>query len=148
MILLIECETNKVIGVYYGYSYTPLKENCYSIKYEGDIPEGKGDLFFRDSIVVRQLNEEYSNYLAKQESSTKKNTLLKNIEVTYKDIIYQGDEESQSRISRAINSLSDETTTKQWKAKDNSIHSLNKCDLTILLYKCMLEQEKIILNYN
>lgn len=60
-------------------------------------------------------------------------TQVDNITVTYNSIVYQGDEVSQTRMSRAIVALPDDTTTIQWVANDNSIQSLTRVDLKAIL---------------
>jgi hypothetical protein len=56
-----------------------------------------------------------------------------NLEVTYEGTIYQGDEVSQGRMSRAILALPDDTTTTLWIAKDNTPMQLTKVDLSSIL---------------
>ena len=69
--------------------------------------------------------------------------LVANIEVEYNGIVYQGDEISQDRMSRAINGLPDDTTTISWKAKDNSSKELTRLDLKEILFLAGQEQTKI-----
>lgn len=58
---------------------------------------------------------------------------VRNIEVTYNAVVYQGDEESQTRMARAIVALPDDVTTIDWVAKDNSVNALTKLDLQAIL---------------
>ena len=89
-------------------------------------------------VINGKLTEiEVINYKAIRQN------LIDNIEVTYNSTIYQGDEDSQSRMSRAINGLPDNTTTIKWKAKDNSSHELNKEDLKQILFLAGQEQTRI-----
>lgn len=73
-----------------------------------------------------------------------KNLLVNNIEIVYKNITYQGDETSQDRISRAINSLTNDLQTITWKAKDNSKQILTRYELKQILSLAMQEQSKIL----
>jgi hypothetical protein len=58
---------------------------------------------------------------------------VNNIEVTHNSIVYQGDEESQTRMARAILALPDDSATIPWTAKDNSVIQLTKIDLLSIL---------------
>ena len=69
--------------------------------------------------------------------------LIRNIEVVYKNIVYQGDEISQDRISRAINWIPDDTSTISWKAADNSAQELTRKDLKEILFLAGQEQTRI-----
>ena len=69
--------------------------------------------------------------------------LVDSIEVTYNEVIYQGDETSQDRMSRSINGLPDDITTILWKAKDNSSHEVTRLDLKEILFLAGQEQTKI-----
>jgi len=66
-----------------------------------------------------------------------------NIEVTYNNVVYQGDETSQTRITKAITALPDDTTTVDWIAKDNSVQSLTRIDLKAILLDAGTQQSKI-----
>lgn len=89
-------------------------------------------------IKTERVDNLYLNQVKKQN----RQILVDNIEVTYNGIIYQGDETSQDRMSRAINGLPDDITTIQWKAKDNSSQELTKLDLKQILYLAVQEQTK------
>ena len=65
-----------------------------------------------------------------------------NIEVIHNEVVYQGDELSQTRMARAISVMDDDETT-QWVAKDNSIHTLNKADLSAILKEAGIKQTLI-----
>ena len=82
----------------------------------------------------------------KQISKTNRTTLVENIEVEYNGTIYQGDETSQDRMSRAINGLPDDVTTISWKAKDNSSQELTRLDLKEILFLAGQEQTRIWFN--
>lgn len=93
-------------------------------------------------IKTERVDNLYLNQVKKQN----RQILVDNIEVTYNGIIYQGDEASQDRMSRAINGLPDDITTIQWKAKCNSSQELTKLDLKQILYLAGQEQTKIWFN--
>ena len=82
----------------------------------------------------------------KQVSKTNRTTLVENIEVEYNGVVYQGDEISQDRMSRAINGLPDDVTTISWKAKDNSSQELTRLDLKEILFLAGQEQTRIWFN--
>lgn len=65
-----------------------------------------------------------------------------NLEVEHNGVIYQGDELSQTRIARAISVMDDNETT-EWVAKDNSIQTLNKADLSAILKEAGIKQTLI-----
>lgn len=97
-----------------------------------------------NGIVVK--TERTDEAYLKQSSKANIQALVKDIEVEYNGVIYQGDETSQDRMSRAINGLPDEVSTIYWKAKDNSVLALNKLDLKKILYLAVQEQTKIWVN--
>lgn len=97
-----------------------------------------------NGIVVK--TERTDEAYLKQSSKANIQALVKDIEVEYNGVIYQGDETSQDRMSRAINGLPDEVSTIYWKAKDNSVLALNKLDLKKILYLAVQEQTKIWIN--
>lgn len=59
------------------------------------------------------------------------------------NVVYQGDETSQDRMSRAINGLPDNMTTISWKASDNSSHELTRVGLKEILFLAGQEQTRI-----
>lgn len=146
MILLVENTTNKVLSVYSEYAYTPSINNAYSVKFFGDIPFGNGDLFYNENKLFYIKNQEIEDELSKIESKIKRQELVDNIEVIYNEVIYQGDEVSQSRISRAINGLPDDTSLLNWKAKDNVFRELTKYDLKQILHLIIIKQTNILMN--
>lgn len=88
-------------------------------------------------------DEELAPYLNAENKKTRA-VLVGTIEVLYQGIVYQGDETSQDRMSRAINGLPDDTTTTlYWKAKDNSRQELNRLDLKEILFLAGQEQTRI-----
>lgn len=141
MILLVENITNKVLGTYSEYAYSPETQNAYSVRFDGDIPIGTGTLFYDNGTLffVENLDLEYILLQIKNNRTT----LVKNIEVEYNGVVYQGDETSQDRMSRAINGLPDDTTTISWKAKDNSSQELTRLDLKEILFLAGQEQTRI-----
>jgi len=72
---------------------------------------------------------------------------VKNIEINHNGVIYQGDETSRGRMSVARCTMLDDTETQEWTAKDNSIHSLNKEDLRLII-KAGNAQQTAIWNTN
>ena len=93
-----------------------------------------------DNLVV-ELKRDDSVYI-KQQEKEHRNNLVSSIEIVYDGIVYQGDEVSQGRISRVINSMLD-TDTIMWKAKNNSKVELTKIDLTKILRLATIEQTKV-----
>ena len=82
-------------------------------------------------------------YLLKQSITAWKQTRqvkIDAIEVTYKGVIYQGDETSQTRMTKAITALPDSTTTVPWTAKNNTIQNLTKVDLQVILLDAGTQQ--------
>ena len=94
-----------------------------------------------DGVVVKteRTDEDY----LKQASKSNRTTLVENIEVEYNGVVYQGDEISQDRMSRAINSLPDDVVTILWKSKDNSNQELTRLDLKEILFLAGQEQTRI-----
>jgi len=85
-------------------------------------------------------------YLLKQSITTWKQDRqqkVENIEVTYNNVVYQGDETSQTRMTKAITALPDDSTTIDWIAKDNSVQSLTRVDLKAILLDAGTQQSKI-----
>lgn len=93
--------------------------------------------------VFRELLDEELLPFALKEKKELRTLLVANIEVEYNGIVYQGDETSQDRMSRAINGLPDDTTTISWKAKDNSSKELTRLDLKEILFLSGQEQTRI-----
>ena len=140
MILLVENITNKVLGTYSEYAYSPETQNAYSVLFNGEIPKGSGTLFYDNGTLffVEYSDLEY----IKIQIKNNRQILVENIEVEYNGKIYQGDEVSQGRMSRVISSMLD-TDTIMWKAKDNSKVKLTKIDLTQILRLSTIEQTKV-----
>ena len=85
----------------------------------------------RDAYLLKQAITAW-----KQDRQTK----IDAIEVTYKGVVYQGDETSQNRMTKAITALPDNTTTVPWTAKDNTIQNLTKVDLQAILLDAGTQQ--------
>lgn len=81
--------------------------------------------------LVKEQELGYQKALADWKSE--RQTKVDNIEVIYNDVIYQGDEVSQTRMARAITSMTDDTVTIPWVAKDNSVYDLTRVDLKAIL---------------
>lgn len=58
--------------------------------------------------------------------------LVKRLEVSHNDVIYQADETSRGRMAVAIAGMNDGDTQK-WTAKDNSVHLLAEADLKAII---------------
>lgn len=78
----------------------------------------------------------YNQWKAERQSK------VDNIEVELNGIIYQGDETSQTRLSRAV-SVMEDTDTTMWVAKDNSVNELSKADLKYILREAGIKQTLI-----
>lgn len=65
-----------------------------------------------------------------------------NIEVTYNGNIYQGDETSQNRMTRAILAMTD-TEVIPWVTKDNKNVNLSKVDLSSILKQAGIIQTSL-----
>ena len=96
-------------------------------------------------IVFRELNQEDYKEYDRINYKSIRDELVKNIVVVHNGIEYQGDEDSQSRMSRTINGLQ-ENGTIEWKAKDNSKQILSILDLKEILYLAGQEQTRIWFN--
>lgn len=113
------------------------------IEYDQDSFEFDSNYTYKveNGIVVKteRTDEDY----LKQASKSNRTTLVENIEVEYNRVVYQGDEISQDRMSRAINGLPDDIATILWKAKDNSSQELTRLDLKEILFMAGQEQTRI-----
>lgn len=78
----------------------------------------------------------YNQWKAERQSK------VDNIEVELNSVIYQGDETSQTRLSRAV-SVMEDTDTTMWVAKDNSVNELSKADLKYILREAGIKQTLI-----
>ena len=147
MLVVIEIETKEILRIITDNEEYNIIDFYNRGKIIADIPDpvkclefknGKNKLIFREI-----LSDEFktSTYFVFKEIIS---ILIKNIEVSYKGILYQGDETSQDRISRAINGLPNDVTTISWKAKDNSSQELTRLDLKEILFLAIQEQTRIL----
>lgn len=97
---------------------------------------------FRE-LTVKEKEKIQFNFTS---DKNKKEYLVSQLEVEYKGIVYQADEESQNRLNRVLNSLPNDTIVTEWKAKDNNIQYLNKVDLKEILFRATTKQTKIWIN--
>jgi len=93
--------------------------------------------------TFRDLTEEELLPILTEDFKKNREVLVINLEVVYNGIVYQGDEKSQDRMSRAINGLPDDTTIINWKAKDNSTQELTRPELKEILFLAGQEQTRI-----
>ena len=97
------------------------------------LTEEEIELILNPPLTTEQI---YTNWKSERQNK------IDNLEVVHNDIVYQGDELSQTRIARAI-SVMDDIETTQWVAKDNSIQTLNKADLSAILKEAGIKQTLI-----
>ncbi len=117
------------------------KNGVYSRTIEGDETQcmsnvGKEETY-EEVDFFPSLNFTYTDVL-----KYNKINLVASIEVLYNGTVYQGDEISQDRMSRAIVGMDDDDTI-EWKAKDNSKVTLLKSDLKQILRLAGIEQTKL-----
>ena len=141
MILLVENITNKVLGVYSEYACSPETNNAYSVLFDGNIPSGNGTLFYDNGTLFLVENSDLEYRLLQIKNN--RQIQVNNIEVEYNGKIYQGDETSQDRMSRAIVGMDDDDTI-EWTAKDNSKVVLLRSDLKQILRLAGIEQTKVL----
>ena len=131
---------------------TVIDKNNLPVKYvkceagAEDMQCGIDETWERGIISVQNnlQNEIYETRLQEQIKKTEIQELISKIEVEYNGKIYQGDESSQSRISKAINGLTDDSITTEWKAKDNSWNVVTRIDLQQILFLACNEQTRIL----
>ena len=97
------------------------------------LTEEEIELHLNPPLTAEQI---YNNWKSERQNK------VDNLEVVHNDIVYQGDEVSQTRIARAI-AVMDDTETTKWVAKDNSIQTLNKADLSAILKEARIKQTLI-----
>lgn len=100
------------------------------------------DAELSDGSYRSLTNEELITFISKKNKELRE-ILVSSIEVVHNNVIYQGDETSQDRMSRAINGLPDNMTTISWKASDNSSQELTRVDLKEILFLAGQEQTRI-----
>lgn len=82
-----------------------------------------------DAINLKTFDETFYDWVEGRRDA------IKNLEISYSDVIYEADEIAQSRMLRAIKALEIDQelggsiTTVDWVAKDDTIHTLNINDL-------------------
>lgn len=120
--------------------YPPAMDDSFLVGTKEVLEEG-AEVYtpqeLQDAMNKEQAKQDYQDWKVKRQEA------VDNIEVTYNGILYQGDEKSQDRMSRAINGLPDDTTTIPWIAKDNSEHLLTRVDLQTILGLAGAEQSRI-----
>lgn len=132
-------------------------EPVVEVDYLGEIPEGYIDVtsfdtdengnyysyYLEDGKVdtVEISKIAYAESLAVWKSGRRE--AVSNIVVTYNGVEFQGDEDSQSRLSRSINGMMNTTETIDWIALDNTSVSCNKEDLQNILRLAGLAQATI-----
>lgn len=137
VVQFVTCDESEIC--LYGLNY--IRTNIENFEFKPNFN------YFITNGIVTEVERSDSAHI-KQKLKNQRQVLIDNIEVTYNNIIYQCDEISQDRMSRAINGMPD-TETILWKAKDNSIQTLTKEDLRIILYKAGQEQTRILISiYN
>lgn len=117
-------ESNKFV-VNNGYAFLEVTEDVFLV-----------DGSFRD------LTEDELSPIVSEENKNIRTQAVRNIEVEHQGIIYEGDETSQNRMSRAISGMEDGDTI-NWIAKDDSIQILTKTALKAILRKAGIEQTKL-----
>lgn len=122
---------------HYNSFYIEVKETEFNFDSAYDYKVENNEV-----IKTERTDTYYLNKVRKQNMQMK----IDSIEINYNGVVYQGDEKSQDRISRAINRLPDNTTIIPWKAKDNSSQLLTKIDLKEILFLAGEEQTKILFN--
>lgn len=118
----------------YQSAYIEIEEDIYTFD--------SSKTYKVENKRVVSYDRDDEEYLAMAKKSNRQ-MLVGLIEVGYNGVIYQGDETSQDRMSRAINGLPDDSATILWKAKDNSSHELTRLDLKEILFLAGQEQTRI-----
>ena len=127
-----------------GEFYDSISKSIKPYKLEGfiEVKRDENNSIISPQELIDELNKQK---LLKKTIKWKKErqTKVDNIEVTYNNIVYQGDEISQTRMARAIMALPDDTTTINWVAKDNSVQKLTRVDLKAILLDAGSQQTQI-----
>lgn len=149
MLVVIEIETKKIIRIIVDSEDYNLIDFYNRGKIVGDISDpvtGISDINGNTyKLVFRDITDDEFKDGTYAFFKKVKAILVSNITISHNGVEYQGDEESQSRMSRAINGLP-ENVTIEWKAKDNSKQILTKYDLKEILYLAGQEQTRILFN--
>ena len=116
--------------------------------YQSEYIEYSEDSFEFDSNFTYKIenneiikSERTDNLYLNQVKKQNRKNIVNNIEVIYNGVVYQGDEKSQDRMSRAIVGMDDDDTI-EWTAKDNSKVVLLRSDLKQILRLAGIEQTK------
>ena len=117
--------------------------------YQSEYIEYSEDSFEFDSNYIYKIenneiikSERTDNLYLNQVKKQNRKNIVNNIEVIYNGVVYQGDEKSQDRMSRAIVGMDDDDTI-EWTAKDNSKVVLLRSDLKQILRLAGIEQTKV-----
>lgn len=149
MLVVIEIETKKIRRIIVDSEDYNLIDFYSRGKIVGDISDpvtGISDINGNThKLVFRDITDDEFKDGTYAFFKKVKAILVSNITISHNGVEYQGDEESQSRMSRAINGLP-ENGTIEWKAKDNSKQILTKYDLKEILYLAGQEQTRILFN--
>ena len=149
MLVVIEIETKKIRRIIVDNEDYNLIDFYNRGKIVGDISDpvtGISDINGNTyKLVFRDITDDEFKDGTYAFFKKVKAILVSNITISHNGVEYQGDEESQSRMSRAINGLP-ENVTIEWKAKDNSKQILTKYDLKEILYLAGQEQTRILFN--
>jgi len=132
LLQFVSCDESEIS--LYGLNYLRTDLDNFEFK--------KNFTYFLTNGIITEVERSDIIYI-KQQWKMQRQTLVDNIEVAYNNIVYQGDETSQDRMSRAINGLPDDTTIINWKAKDNSTQALTRPELKEILFLAGQEQTKI-----
>ena len=140
--------TDELMADYRHYAGNQSDKALELIQEVGQVPylvyyklDGEGNRYSHyldeivDGIYVPDMDKqaELEATQAREAFKAQRQEAVDNLEVTYEGTIYQGDEVSQGRMSRAILALPDDTTTTLWIAKDNTPMQLTKVDLSSIL---------------
>ena len=110
---------------------------------DNPIKETKYDLEGNPYFEFVNLPEDVFSLLDNSGYSVYKKEIVKNSTVEYKGVLYQSDEVSQERMSRAIQTLSEPTSSIKWVTKDNSIQELLRDDLVNILKLAFSKQNEV-----
>lgn len=111
------------------------------VKQKDDLYAANENLFTSDSLTGYELSKlEVQKLDEKKQLRTK---LVSEIKVTVNDHVFDGNEESQSRMTRAIQSLVNPSDKIEWKLADNSITEVTKEELQEALQIALLAQKEL-----
>jgi hypothetical protein len=116
------------------------KEGVYSFLL--DRKEDAPYCFINDNGIIELDNSKQEKEQLAAEWKANRELLVSQIEVEYNGHIFQGDETSQDRMSRALAVLPDDMNT-TWRTSDNQNVSISKDDLKEILFLAGQEQTRI-----